>query len=1836
MRPFTQFSDAINDLSTLDNLTGKQLTEILHQKFLNYNVYIDIGSCNLVAVNPFKELAQNDAQTSDDYVTSYKDALSESPISNKLNPHIFELVNRSYFHMRRTGNDQSIFVCGESGTGKTEMSILILGHLARLSAKKKRSKAQSQIVHGQKALQAFGSAKTSYNSSCASRYGVYIETHYNERGKMVGAKTLHYFLEKSRVSGGKSSEGNFNVFYWLLAGTEPDEKQVLQLKDDPKSYHYLAKYGRILQSSDGTEYNELKRAMRAAGFRGDHFNRIIQLLAAILHLGNVNFVDPSGQSATDESVIIKNRETLDFVSELLGLDTRAMESVLAFRTTMIGKDVTTLILNAEQAAAQRDELAQTLYSLLFSWLVEHINQKTYTNQFNSFIGILDFPGTQPSGFGSVGFEQFCIDYANERIYEFITHRTFDSDTEEFQSESIQLPQVAYINNSTCIELFEKPARGINAILNKMSEKTISGKRVFTDANAVEAITKYSSENPSFLSKLSDTNTQQFIIQHYSGEVIYEPTGFISKNNNQLLVDFISLIRGSADTPASWNSFVLDLFSDENLAIDSHPLDTASVLVAAQQSAKPTRLPSMQRSKRKAVENKLAEDEKKQNQSVLDTRGKKTVLAQIQSALDDLVASFREAMIWCVYCIRPNATGSTTHFDNLLVQSQVKALNLDKIAAKMQHFYMASLTHQSFLSRYAAPFSNMGLDHSGIPQDQCASIKAINGWTDAQMALGTTKVFLSYGSWHTLEEKLRTLEKQEQKNLKMDDCNTDVPMVLDNEEGMNMQTRDIPLAATAALGSTIPEPLPLSSSDAAAFSFTRQSLYSDDDYSQYQQQRFPRGSFSHNSQYVDSSLGHYFNQQHYATGSDSFSTPRESTKQDINATDEKESTTTPGRKRWLWFVMLMTWWIPKILLVKLGKMKRKDVRIAWREKVVLCMIITFMCGFVIWFLVFFGEIICPNQAVFSTSELASHNSESDGYVAIRGEVFDLGSYAPHHYPSIVPESSVLAYAGKDATDLFPVQVSDLCENVSPYVSLDYNRNYTDTNAQYHDFRYASGNYRPNWYYNQMTMLRRNYKKGNMGVEWKGIRDQAQGAYTLNGVSLNRQWAVIDQHIYDLTSYLMGGRYLAAPNNGTVPSDVSTDFLDQQMVDLFETNAGTDLTEKFNALDLSADQKYRELACLRNLYFVGMVDQRNSTKCQFSTYFLLAVTICLCVVVFFKFIAAIRIGSASVPEELDKFVICQVTCYTEDEDSLRKTIDSLATLRYDDKRKLIMVICDGMIIGSGNDRPTPRIVLDIFGVDPQVDPEALSFISVGEGMKQHNRAKIYSGLYEIGGHVVPYIVVAKVGGPNERQKPGNRGKRDSQLILMQFLNRVQYDAPMNPMQLEVYHQMRNVIGVSPEMYDYVLMVDADTEVMPTGLSYLVSSMSHDAKIIGVCGETTLSNEKDTWVTMIQVYEYFISHHMIKAFESLFSTVSCLPGCFTMYRIRTVDGKRPLFVSNEIIQDYTVNVVDTLHKKNLLYLGEDRYLTTLLLKHHPTYKTKFNADAQCKTNAPDTWDVLISQRRRWINSTVHNLGELVFLPKLCGFCCFSMRFVVMLDLISTLVQPALLGYLGFLIYKLVQARNQIPYITIITLGCTYGLQIILFIMNRRWEYIAWFFLSILALPVFSFYIPIYSYWHFDDFSWGNTRVVVGDKGKQVVVSDEGEFDPKSIPLMSWSQYEKFMLSENHSDGLSQDSGYRHSPFSVHGSYTNYSGASVAYSNTRVSPYGGSRYSVSGYSYSGGHSMMDEYNTGGHQSIASGISGYGSRMRYGPTMMNDAMNDTMSASMVNSYYAQNQQHNR
>ena len=238
--------------------------------------------------------------------------------------------------------------------------------------------------------------------------------------------------------------------------------------------------------------------------------------------------------------------------------------------------------------------------------------------------------------------------------------------------------------------------------------------------------------------------------------------------------------------------------------------------------------------------------------------------------------------------------------------------------------------------------------------------------------------------------------------------------------------------------------------------------------------------------------------------------------------------------------------------------------------------------------------------------------------------------------------------------------------------------------------------------------------------------------------------------------------------------------------------------------------------------------------------------------------------------------------------------------------------------------------------------------------------------------------------------------------------------------------------------------------------------------------------------------------------------------MYRLRTADKGRPLIISDKVLKEYADIDVDTLHKKNLLALGEDRYLTTLMTKHFPNMSYKFVPDAYANTAAPETWSVLLSQRRRWINSTVHNLAELMFLKDLCGFCCFSMRFVVFVDLFGTIILPATCVYFGYLIYCVATRRGQFPIISMAIIAGVYGLQAVIFIIKRQWQHIGWMIIYIIAFPIYSFVLPIYSFWNQDNFTWGNTRIVIGEKGDKrlVAVEDEG-FDPRSIPLQRWDDY-------------------------------------------------------------------------------------------------------------------------
>ncbi|KAI8135452.1 hypothetical protein DUD61_000820 [Geotrichum candidum] len=827
--------------------------------------------------------------------------------------------------------------------------------------------------------------------------------------------------------------------------------------------------------------------------------------------------------------------------------------------------------------------------------------------------------------------------------------------------------------------------------------------------------------------------------------------------------------------------------------------------------------------------------------------------------------------------------------------------------------------------------------------------------------------------------------------------------------------------------------------------------------------------------------------------------------------------TSERKTWVFITWLFTFWIPSPLLRYLGGMKRPDVRMAWREKFVIFAFIAFLNCAIVFYMIFLGKIICPDfNKVWDINEVSEHNLETNYFVAVHGKVYDLTKFHRiQHSDSAISTTSttMMQFAGLDLSDYFIPPLTVACNGLVDDESVKMTLN---TSLEYPEADHTSGSYYVpqnttalhnfTWYDNVFLPKMKEFYKGELVIQTKDIKKQ--------GTSANRPWVIINNKVYDLTNYVNTITLYSSSYSSVYEKHA---FLDSDLYDLFQANAGTDITDEVENLGWDRQTKIRNMNCLNNVFLAGTPDFRYSNRCQLSNIILLSLAVALSSVTLIKFIASLQFGGKPNPALQDKFVICQVPCYTEDEVAIRKAVDSLTALKYDNRRKLIVVICDGMVVGGGNDKPTPRIVLDIFGVDPKVDPPPMAFKSVGEGNTQLNYGKVYSGLYEFEGDVVPFLVIVKVGKPSETSKPGNRGKRDSQILFMNFLNRIHYQRPMCPLELEMFHHINNVIGVDPELYEYLFMVDADTSVAPDSLNRLVAACNKDSKIAGICGETSLQNEEKSISTMIQVYEYYISHHLTKAFESIFGSVTCLPGCFSMYRLRTSKKAKPLIISDSIINDYSVGSVDTLHKKNLFSLGEDRYLTTLMSKYFSKMKYTFIPDAHAYTEAPDEFAVLLSQRRRWINSTVHNLAELMRLNNMCGFCCMSMRMVVFIDLVGTIMLPSVCVYLGYLIYIIASRSAPFPLISVIMIAIVYGLQALVFLLRKQWQHIAWMLIYVAAYPVHSFILPIYSFWNMDNFSWGNTRIVVGDKnGKQIVaVEQEDIFDEASIPMETWKSF-------------------------------------------------------------------------------------------------------------------------
>jgi chitin synthase len=1084
-----------------------------------------------------------------------------------------------------------------------------------------------------------------------------------------------------------------------------------------------------------------------------------------------------------EGAIVMNPEVLETVAEFLGVSNAALAELFSFKTVLVRKEVCTTFLDPEQAELVRDELARTLYSLLFSWLNEHLNQKLCKDSFGSFTAMVDFPGLQNNAGPTLGVnsvDQFCFNFANEKEHNWILHRIHEAPLTEGAADNLAIERIPYFDNTECLKMLSDPKAGLIAIADDQA------KRKKSDQNMLEQMSKRYAGHSSFQAISNDRNgSSSFTINHYGGPVSYSVESFVERNANETSADILRLLRGTStgtsnvpDHQGSNNPFIRSLVSARSIATQAHPRNDDTI-VAAQQPVKPMRAPSMRRKPRSKLSavSEAEEDDEVGGGNDEGNAGThlQCVAGQHWQALQTLFASFDQAQPWYTFCLRPNDSQLPGQIETRSLKAQIRSLGLTEIALRLRVDYEVRMTHEEFAERYHDEFSERAIANQGSPSDRCRDLKRVLKLTDAQMAVGSRRVFMSNSAFHRFEDRLRE-----------EDGSTE------RQNAPSANPFEDPFAPGHAPHASSPEP-------EAMFDFT-----SPND-SQLALPLFANQQPTPNASPLDGPGGHNqssrggfapsqgtspwgdaqsnIGSESYAPSRNMFRDMEKKGEKDVldNLPDDNEVVEeykeSGARRRWVWFCRLLTWWCPDFLLNSIGRMKRQDIRQAWREKLAINIIIWFICGCTVFVIAILGLLICPRQHVYTNSELQSHDYKDNPgstYIAIRGEVFDLTKYWPMHatqVPVVDKKNAFTLYGGVDATDIFPVQVSALCSgtkgSINPYVTLDVT-NTSDSNSIYHDFRYFGNDSRPDWYREQMEILRSRWRIGWMGFTKSDLK------YMIN--TENRLVAIYDEYVYDLTAYKnqnsMGG--VASETPAEYLSDALADraFMSDAIVQTFVTNVGQDVTEPLNALaaNIGSDVLQWQKDCLRNLFIIGKVDTRDSVQCQFSTYILLALSCVMVAVIGFKFIASIHFGPSRAPENHDKFVICQVPCYTEGEDSLRRTIDSLAKLRYDDKRKLLFIICDGNIKGYGNEKATPAIVLDILGVDPNLDPEPLSFQSLGEGSKQHNMGKIYAGLYECSGHVVPYVVVVKVGKPTERPKPGNRGKRDSQMLLMHFLNKV----------------------------------------------------------------------------------------------------------------------------------------------------------------------------------------------------------------------------------------------------------------------------------------------------------------------------------------------------------------------------------------------------------------------------------------------------------------------------------
>ncbi|XP_046700618.1 unconventional myosin-Ib isoform X10 [Silurus meridionalis] len=523
----------VGDMVLLEPLSEETFIGNLQKRFEHNEIYTYIGSV-VISMNPYKSLPIYTADKVEEY---------RNRNFYELSPHIYALADEAYRSLRDQDKDQCILITGESGAGKTEASKLVMSYVAAVCGKGQEvNKVKEQLLQSNPVLEAFGNAKTVRNDN-SSRFGKYMDIEFDFKGDPLGGVISNYLLEKSRVVKQPRGERNFHIFYQLLSGASDETLRKLKLDRDFSKYNYLSLDSATVNGlDDATNFRTVRNAMQIVGFMEDEVQSVLELVAAVLKLGNIEFKPESRVNGFDESRV-KDKNDLKEMCELLGIDQSVLERAFSFRTVEAKMEKVSTTLNVAQAYYARDALAKNLYSRMFSWLVNRINEsiKAQTKSRKKVMGVLDIYGFEIFEDVDNSFEQFIINYCNEKLQQIFIELTLREEQEEYVREGIEWTNIEYFNNAIICDLIENNQNGILAMLD---EECLRPGTV-TDETFLDKLNTVCAEHQHFESRLSKNSKfltdhslphSCFRIQHYAGKVLYRVEGFVDKNNDLLYRD----------------------------------------------------------------------------------------------------------------------------------------------------------------------------------------------------------------------------------------------------------------------------------------------------------------------------------------------------------------------------------------------------------------------------------------------------------------------------------------------------------------------------------------------------------------------------------------------------------------------------------------------------------------------------------------------------------------------------------------------------------------------------------------------------------------------------------------------------------------------------------------------------------------------------------------------------------------------------------------------------------------------------------------------------------------------------------------------------------------------------------------------------------------------------------------------------------------------------------------------------------------------------------------------------------------------------------------------------